>query len=297
MGHIARSIHLIKILLEQENTIIFTGNSNQLKIIRVYFPQIQTLYLEGYPFEFEKYKSFQQAIWKQKTKLYNFLEFEKKWVDEKVNEFAIDLVISDHRYGFRSSKVTSIFMTHQIQLPLKGVYNFFQFFHSRWMKQFDKIWIVDDAENRLAGKLSCAKKVANFEYIGYLSRFNRKKQSIKNQKQGLSVLLISGPDTQIKHLYDYYLDRSNNVFEKIIIGNSNVLDSLAKEVNFTYIESKNWLEIDEILHQATEIYSFHGYSTLMDAKYLSAEFHLIPSLNQWEQEYLSKIHPQILNQK
>lgn len=296
MGHIARSIHLIQLLIEQENTIIFAGNSNQLKIIRVYFPQNQTLYIEGYPFEFEKYKSFQQAIWKQKTKLYKFLEFEKKWVDEKVNEFAIDLVISDHRYGFRSSKVTSIFMTHQIQLPLKGVYNFFQFFHSRWMNHFDKIWIVDDSENRLAGKLSCAKKVANVEYIGYLSRFNRKK-SIKNQKQGSSVLLISGPDTQIKLLYDYYLVQSTKVFEKIIIGNSNVLDCLTKEDNFTYIESTNWLEIDEILLQATEIYSFHGYSTLMDAQFLSAEFHLMPCPNQWEQEYLSTIHPKVLNEK
>jgi hypothetical protein len=297
MGHVARSIALISKLLDQKNTVILAGDLNQLKIFRAYFPQMQTLEVEGYPFEFEKYTSFQQAIWKQKTKLWKFLNFEQKWVDEKVKELAIDLVLSDHRYGFRSSQVTSIFITHQIQLPLKGFYKFFQFFHSHWISHFDTVWIVDDLEKRLAGKLSTASKVKNHEYIGYLSRFDSKKDPIKNQSLGLSVLVLSGPDVHIKFLYDYYLIHSKKELRKLVIGNPSALASLPREDNITYLESKNWLETDQVLLQAAEIFSFFGYSTLMDAQYLSAEFHLIPCPNQREQEYLSAIHPKVLKEK
>lgn len=297
MGHVARSIGLIRKLRDQNNTLIIAGNSDQLKVFRTYFPEIQTVEIEGYPFEFEKYRSFQEAIWKQKTKLWKFLNFERKWVDEKVKELEIDLVISDHRYGFRSKKVTSIFITHQIQLPLKGIYKTFQFLHSRWITHFNEVWIVDDVEKRLAGKLSVPTKVKNFEFIGHLSRFDNKKEQINNKKLGFSVLLLSGPDVHINYLYDYYISNSTEEFQKLIIGKSSALASLPQVGNFTFIESSNWQEIDEVLVQATEIFSFFGYSTLMDSKFLSAEFHLIPCPNQWEQEYLSTIHPKILNER
>ncbi|MFM7668010.1 MAG: hypothetical protein ACKO7D_07460 [Bacteroidota bacterium] len=297
MGHVARSIGLIRKLHDQNNTLIIAGNSDQLKVFRTYLPEIQTVEIDGYPFEFEKYRSFQEAIWKQKNKLWKFLNFERKWVDEKVKELEIDLVISDHRYGFRSKKVTSIFITHQIQLPLKGFYKFFQFFHSRWITHFNAVWIVDEVEKRLAGKLSVPTKVKNFEFIGHLSRFECKKEITENQRPDFSVLLVSGPVVHVNYLYDYYLSHSKKEFQKLIIGKSLTLASLPQEGNFTLLESSNWQEIDEILGQATEIFSFFGYSTLMDSKFLSAEFHLIPCLNQWEQEYLSTIHPKILNER
>jgi hypothetical protein len=297
MGHVARSIGLIRKLLDQNNTVVLAGNPAQLEIFRTYFSDIQTLELDDYPFEFEKYTSFHQAIWKQKSKLRKFFNFEKKWVEEKVKEFEFDLILSDHRYGFRSSKATSIFITHQIQLSLNGAYKIFQFFHSYMFKQFDSIWIVDNANERLAGKLSRIPKVMNFEYIGFLSRFEIGNESIKNQKKDMSVLVLSGPDVHLKYLHSFYLLRSNKQLNQLIIGKPSALALLPKEEHVNYMESTNWLEIDQVLVQATEIFSFFGYSTLMDRKFLSAQFHLIPCPNQWEQEYLSSIHPIIHTEK
>ena len=126
MGHVSRSIGLLHNLLGQGNKIIVAGSSDQLRIFKTYFPDIQALELDGYPFEFENYNSFQKAIWKQKWQLKKFMNYEKKWVEEKVREFKIDIVLSDHRYGFRSDNCNSIFISHQINLPLKGIYKFFQ---------------------------------------------------------------------------------------------------------------------------------------------------------------------------
>lgn len=225
------------------------------------------------------------------------MNYEKKWVEEKVREFKIDIVLSDHRYGFRSDNCNSIFISHQINLPLKGIYKFFQLFHVFWIKKFNSIWVIDVAENNLAGKLSSSRGLKNFEYIGWFSRFNVKRISDVNRNKDTSILLLNGPNVHLDFLLQYYLTNSNKNSKRMIIGSPSSLKILQLKEDIKLIESTNWIEIDELLFQATEIFSFFGYSTLMDAKFLSAEFHLIPCPDQWEQEYLSTIHPKVLCQK
>ena len=297
MGHVSRSIGLIHKLLVQENEIIVVGSSDQIRIFKSYFSDIQTLELEGYPFEFENYNSFQQAIWKQKWQLKRFMNHEKKWVDEKVSEYEIDLVLSDHRYGFRSRKCISIFITHQIHLPLIGIYSFFQLFHSFWMKQFNAVWIIDDTENKLAGKLSFSPNLKHFEYIGWFSRFQLNAESTSSQKKNISLLVLSGPNVNLDYLHQNFLLHANNQNQQIVIGKPSAIALLPKHDHVSYLESSNWLELDMVLTEATEIFSFFGYSTLMDAKFLSADFYLIPCPGQWEQEYLSSIHPKVVNKQ
>lgn len=297
MGHVSRSIGLIHSLIKQNNTVIIAGESDQLKIFKTYFTEIQTIELAGYPFEFEENKSFQQAIWKQKSKLRKFMNYEKKWVNEKVSEYAIDLVLSDHRYGFRSRKCISIFITHQIHLPLIGIYSFFQLFHSFWMKQFNAVWIIDDTEDKLAGKLSSSPNLKHFEYIGWFSRFQLNAESTSSQKKDISILVLSGPNVHLDYLYQNFLLHANNQNQQIVIGKPSALALLPKHDHVSYLESSNWLELDMVLTEATEIFSFFGYSTLMDAKFLSADFYLIPCPGQWEQEYLSSIHPKVVNKQ
>lgn len=298
MGHVARSISLINTLEHQNNRLIIVGDSTQLKIIRTYFPKIKIIEFEGYPFDFSETKSFHKALWKQKKKLNRFMNIEKKWVYEKVIKYDIDLVLSDHRYGFRCKKCNSIFITHQVKLPLKGLYKIFQFIHSYWLRQFDMLWIVDNADKKLAGKLSSVDFIKNnYEFIGLLSRFQLKNKPIMNEKNGVSVLVLSGPNVHLNYLFNYYNNHSNKQFVQVIVGETSALDKIPKEKDFVFMESKNWLDVDGVLLSANEIFSFMGYSTLMDAMYLTADFHLIPCPNQWEQEYLGSIHPKIFRNR
>lgn len=293
MGHVSRCIGLIKKLELQKNTIVIAGNREQILVFQNYFPALKTIAHPDYPFEFNENESFTKSLWKQKWKLYQFLKSEKMIVKSILDQESFDLIISDHRYGFRSVDCQSIFLTHQVHLPLKGISRIFQYMHNYWLNKFNAIWIVDSSENRLAGKLSNPFKTQNFEFIGPLSRFetNSFQKNLNRHEKKYSVLLLSGPNIHFHVLLNYYLKQSVDYEHRIIIGSESALSKLnLEEINCKSMISKDWKQIDSLLKNADLIVSFFGYSTLMDAQFLDAKFKLIPCPNQWEQEYLCEYH-------
>ena len=52
MGHVSRCIGLIQKLEKQGNTCVVAGNEAQLAVFKTYFPLIETINHEGYPFNF-----------------------------------------------------------------------------------------------------------------------------------------------------------------------------------------------------------------------------------------------------
>jgi spore coat polysaccharide biosynthesis predicted glycosyltransferase SpsG len=293
MGHVSRCIGLIKKLELQKNTIVIAGNREQILVFQNYFPAIKTIKHPDYPFEFNENESFTRSLWKQKWKLYQFLKSEKKIVKSILNQESFDLIISDHRYGFRSTDCYSIFLTHQVHLPLNGVSRLFQFMHIYWLKKFNAIWIVDSSDYKLAGKLSNPIKTQNFEFIGLLSRFetNSFQKNLNRHEKKYSVLMLSGPNIHVHVLFNYYLKKSVEYEHRIIIGSESALSKLnVGEINCKSMISNDWKQIDNLLKKADLIVSFYGYSTLMDAQFLNAKFELIPCPNQLEQEYLCEYH-------
>jgi hypothetical protein len=117
----------------------------------------------------------------------------------------------------------------------------------------------------------------------------------ENQSKNFSVLLLSGPDIHLDHLYDFFCLNASYQHDKIVIGSPTALARLPRVKHIKFINSEDWLLIDDVLSSAHEIFSFFGYSTLMDSKFLPVEFHLVPCPGQWEQEYLSSIHPDVIN--
>jgi predicted glycosyltransferase len=293
MGHLARCIGLINELLERKNKITFAGNTQQINVIHTYFPDIRCIKMEGYPFDFDENKSFAKSIWKKKWALFQFVNTEQKFVNNLLKHEQFDLLISDHRYGFRSSKCISIFITHQYNLPLNGFQFLFSIIHRYWIKQFDKIWIMDQFPENLAGKLSQANLNDNTEYIGWHSRFkkNKNERNPNNTSNHLSILLLSGPDLHHNLLYEYFIQNRDETAIPLIIGSQKAIDKLThNNTQIDMLVADDWLKIDQLIINAHEIFSFFGYSTLMDSQYLRANFHLIPCPTQLEQIYLSKIH-------
>ena len=120
---------------------------------------------------------------------------EKRQVSRYVDEHSIDVVIADHRYGFKSRKVKSIFITHQFNLPLKWYEVLIAGRHRNLMFKFHEIWIMDTSEYKFAGKLSVSgdeKQVT--------SRFSR--YTIPTEKSLENVLIISGPTIYGQQLMD-----------------------------------------------------------------------------------------------
>jgi UDP:flavonoid glycosyltransferase YjiC (YdhE family) len=171
MGHVARSISIIDQLLKQGNKVTIAASNQQRQIYTTYFPSINFVLHEDYPFNFGAKGNFGLDLVKSSGTLFQRYRKERAFVEKYVFENAIDLVLSDHRYGFYSNKVTSIFITHQINLPLSFFEKPIQLLHKKLLRNFNEIWVLDTEESEFAGKLSKKTRGIICTYIGIQSRF------------------------------------------------------------------------------------------------------------------------------
>lgn len=278
MGHVSRSISLLDELIENGNRIIVACDDDQRKIYKCYFDNLRFVNHEGYPFEFGGKGNFAWDLSKRMSSLNQRMRQERGEVEKMVYKYKVDVVLSDHRYGFFSMKVPSIFITHQVNLPTRWYEWSVASVHRSLMGLFSTIWVMDDTNNRLAGKLSKSSRDKRIEFIGHYTRFSR--YNIPEEKNGNTVLILSGPDIYAKQLLDAYEDQAD-----LIIGRESVIKSTEK-----FITPKDWLEQDQIILNASKIISRSGYSTIMDLDYLGTESALIPTVGQREQVYLAKLH-------
>ena len=287
-GHVSRCIPLINQLLENSNSIFIACDTAQKSVFIQYFGQkVKYIEHQGYPFRFSGKGNYMLDLFFSIDKLLKRSKNEIKEVKSYIKEFNIDFIISDHRYSFRSKMCYSIFMTHQLNLPISWFQFPFKFYHKKQIKKFDSIWIVDKQENSLAGKLSENKHFSNAKHIGYLSRFMLyPKKEIKNG----SVLIISGPKEYWANLILAFSKELESNEIQTIVGSSDVQQLiLSKKLNQKFHSSNNWLETDELLLSTKKMYGYIGYTTLMDVEILNCDSYLIASPGQLEQEYLKKI--------
>lgn len=280
-GHLARSIGLIQQLLAQNNTVTIAASEEQEVIYRNYFPEIACLRLIPYPFKFSGNGDFSKDLWKIRKQLKAHLDYESNWLTSILSQTTFDLIISDHRYGFRSKEVLSIFVTHQLNLPLKWWQFPVKWIHRKLIKAFNEVWVLDDVNSFMAGKLSVNRGFKNVHYIGCYSRFMFS-TDLKGGSSG-DLVICNGPSPYDEKLLLKYLKDET---KKIIASKK-----LAKKyVSSQIYSSENWKECDSMILNASKIYSYCGYTTLMDLHYLKCEHALIPTKGQAEQEYLFKLH-------
>jgi len=286
-GHVSRCIPLINHLLENSNSIFIACNTAQKSVFIQYFGQkVKFIKHEGYPFHFSGKGNYSFDLLMSLRKHINRSREELKEVEDYVQKFSIDLVISDHRYTFRNENCYSIFMTHQLNLPISCFQFPFKLYHKKQIKKFDSIWIVDKQGNALAGKLSEIKQYSNANYIGFLSRFMLyPKKEIKNG----SILIISGPKEYWANLFHAFSNKLELNEIQTIVGPKEVQQLINNEkLKQKFYSSDNWIETDKLLLRAKKIYGYIGYTTLMDVEILNCDSYLIASPGQLEQEYLEK---------
>lgn len=281
-GHVARCIPLIRILKENDNEVIIAADRIQQQIFLCYFPKIKIINHQGYPFQFSKRGYFSLDLAKAYFKLKRRMEQERLEVDLLCNIHNIDITISDHRYGFKTKNCYSIFITHQLNFPLKWYEKWAQRIHVKSMRQFDKVWVPDYENSEIAGELSVNNFEINTEYIGPLSRFSESNRN-PNEKSGVT-LIVSGNEIHASQFLDE--QRKINQGKKITIILPASLNHLDFCHEFNVIPSENWLVCDEIILNSSKIISRSGYSTLMDLYFLKIPFSITPTPNQPEQEYL-----------
>jgi hypothetical protein len=288
MGHVSRCIPLIKKLQHQNNKLIIACSKVQREIIEAYVDSdVLFAHHDEYPFYFNGNGNFLLDSLLNLRECYKRHEMELFQVDELVKKFNAEIIISDHRYGFRNEKCISIFMTHQLHLPLPWHLKLAQLWHKNQILKFDYQWIVDDKYKRLAGKLSDNKGFKNSRYIGLLSRFNECNYDKKTIYNG--ILIVSGPMEYYPSLFQSFKRQLSSGEIDLIVGNDKayeVFKTLNTRLKFHH--SNDWNVTDKIMMQSKKIFGFCGYSTLMDLNYLGCDAELIACRGQLEQLYLQK---------
>lgn len=282
MGHVARSISIIHQLNKQNNSVIIACSEVQKKIFLDYFPDINYIQHKDYPFSFKGKGNFTLDLFLSFPSLNRRLKKEKKEVNHLIKKHDIEICISDHRYGFQAKECTSIFITHQLNLPLPFLNKFINVLHHQLIKKFNYIWVLDTENSLYAGKLSVNKKFNNICYIGIQSRFNLYS---KIEKSIEKVVIISGPEPYAEQFFQSERKKAENSKEEVFIITPKYY-SYSDKKNIIIQLSNDWKKCDEIILKAKKIVSRSGYSTLMDLVYLACEKELIPTPGQYEQAYL-----------
>lgn len=294
LGHATRCVPIIRGLLESGDNVIIAADKAPLAFLKKEFPNLEFIELPGFEPLYSKGNSQVFQLLKSiPNALINFNR-EHKALEKIVDDYKIDLVISDNRFGCWSKKVHSIYITHQLHIqapkPFRWTQGILNKLHNIYIKKYDELWIPD-IENTpsLSGILSHPADVKiKTKYIGFLSRFSE----IKDEEKSIDYLVIlSGPEPQRTILEDIIIKQANDTDETIVIlrakpNEENLPDNIPNNVTiFNHVDDDKFTKL---VSKSDKIICRGGYSSLMDLITLNRNAYLIPTPGQTEQEYLAK---------
>ncbi|HXC04315.1 MAG TPA: glycosyl transferase family 28, partial [Bacteroidia bacterium] len=178
LGHATRCIPIIKELLNQRCEVIIAASGSQKALLQVEFPSLTFVELRGYKIKLGKNRVLTIfGLIGSIPKILIRIKREKAWLREFLSHDALDLIISDNRYGLAAPGICCVFVTHQLLIRTPFGWwadRLLQQMNYRLIRRFSRCWVPDrEDEGGLAGELSHPAKTPgiSLRYIGWLSRF------------------------------------------------------------------------------------------------------------------------------
>jgi uncharacterized protein (TIGR00661 family) len=291
LGHATRCIPLIK-ELQQRNCVVFIASSGRAYDLlkKEFYLNIRCFEIEGYEPE---YPGGDNMVMKMAFQLPRFLRIIKKeqlQVEKIVERNQIDLVISDNRYGCYSTKVPSIFLTHQLNILMPESWKWIESRVNRsnhdYLRKFNECWIPAP-ENSFIPRLTEHPDDIKVRYIGYLSRF----QKINAEKKFDLCGICSGPEPQRSYLEDYltYEFKKSKRTCLLVAGKTEIMSKYNKKgQRFSIANCLTTEDINEVIEQSDIVIGRPGYSSVMDLARLGKKAIFIPTPGQTEQNYIAQ---------
>ncbi len=287
LGHATRSMPIID-HLRRKNEVIVASDGLALRLLRSRYPDLQTIELPAYDIEYGGH-SMVWAMMRQLPKITKAVAIESALIEEIVDQYQVDMIISDHRLGCRDARIPSFIIAHQIRLRggstlLSSMANRV---HRQFINRFTECWIPDyeHPTMKLSGELSDSTGINTKRYIGPLSRL-RKQASVK--KIDLSIIL-SGPEPA-RSVLEQHLDRllpSLGLSSVVLVRGT---DRRA-QLNYSYsdvIDMADSTQLSTIISGSKVVLSRSGYTSIMDLSHMHQAAIWIPTPGQPEQEYLAE---------
>ena len=208
LGHASRCIPLIEECLLNGHEVIIAANQMISILLQKEFPTLRYLPLHGYNVTYSKKKwMLPLDILAQIPKIRTAIRSEHQWLQQAIEEYQLDLVISDNRYGLYTAKIPCVFITHQLQIQVPQssfLQKIINRLNHRYISKFTTCLVPDYEVDKMSGYLSAATGLTNITYIGNLSRFTQTKQPAPVYDL---LVLLSGPEPQRSLLENLLLDQ------------------------------------------------------------------------------------------
>ena len=212
---------------------------------------------------------------------------EKKLVQKWVAKYEIDGIISDNRLGVFSSKIPSVFITHQLNVMTGNTTWFTSKLHQIIIKKYKQCWVPDvSGTPNLTGDLGHLNgKHFPVCYIGPLSRLHKK----DSPKLYYLMIILSGPEPQRGILEDKLTEEVKRfqgkvVFIKGIIKKTQVKETVGDVTFYNFMSTR---QLVQTFNESEYVLCRSGYTTIMDLVKLGKKAFFIPTPGQYEQEYLA----------
>ena len=289
LGHATRCIPVIKALEENGFTPILASDGVALQMLRKEFPHLQALELPSYEIEYAKNgNNFKWKMLKNAPRMIEAVLAEKKMVRGWVKEYELSGIISDNRLGVFSKKVSSVFITHQLNVLTGNTSWLTSKLHQMAIRKFDECWVPDfEKTPNLTGKLGHLDKPGfNIKYIGTLSRLKKSNIPITYEL----MVILSGPEPQrgmLQVILEKEVQRYHGkvVFIKGQIEEQQTMEQIGNVTYYNFMKSD---QLETTFNESKLILCRSGYTTIMDLAHLCKKAFFIPTPGQYEQEYLAK---------
>ena len=289
LGHATRCIPVIQAFQERDCEVCIATSGPALLLLRKEFPLLKYFELVSYDVRYSKNMSVVASIFWQLSKIRNAIAREHDQLKKILDENNFDLVVSDNRYGCWSTRVKSIFICHQLNLPMPTGFGWFRpfanYFHNRLIKKFHQVWIPDlPGGAGLSGDMVATNEPST--YLGTLSRFKKFPAELKYDV----AVILSGPEPQRTIFEEIIRKQLLQISLRVILVRGVIENEIAWKQDSTILVV-NFLDshqLEQVMNQSGIIVSRSGYSTIMDLAALGKRCILIPTPGQTEQEYLAK---------
>lgn len=180
LGHATRCVPIIRALQAAGKQVVIASDGYPLEFLRQEFPQLEFVEFPWSRVEYSPGRSQVWAMLRQVPKFLMAIRREHRELPRIIEEYKIETVISDNRFGLWSDSIKSIYMTHQISVKVTkkdSLLNYTLYrLHRRIIERYAECWVPDfEGKESLSGDLSHRYPLPkNTYFIGILSRFQRK---------------------------------------------------------------------------------------------------------------------------
>jgi len=288
LGHASRCIPIIRQQVKENNRVIIASDGESLLLLQKEFPELESIELPSYSVNYPRGRQLIWHLLKMSRRILCTIKKENSVLDDIVEKYNLDLIISDNRFGMYHKGVLSVYITHQTNIQAGKFSIIANKVHQYYTKRFNEVWIPDfDSDLSLAGDLSTSPQEQVSKHIGPLSRFVYD-DSIKEKNKLL--ILLSGPEPQRSLLEDIITSQLEDIEIEVtmVLGIVEDFEHITSKDNITTYNFLKSNDLEREMRESSLIISRSGYSTIMDLHALKKKAFFIPTPGQDEQEYLAK---------